>query len=60
MTATTKTATPQTETWEAWLDGKRDEAVTFEVPMDGAFDVAYAGALALGVEVCEELNVRRA
>jgi hypothetical protein len=50
----------QTETWEAWLDGKRDESVTFEVPVEGTFDVAEAGAAALGVEVCEELNVQRA
>ena len=48
-----------TETWEAWIDGKRDESVTFEAPVDGTFDVAEAGAIALGIEVCEELNVQR-
>lgn len=51
--------TATTETWEAWVDGKRDESVTFEVPLAGTFDVAQAGADALGIEVCEELNVRR-
>jgi hypothetical protein len=50
----------ETETWIAWLDGKRDEAVTFEVPLGGTFDVAEAGAAALGVDVSENLNVQRA
>ncbi|MDZ4253223.1 MAG: hypothetical protein U1A72_11715 [Sulfuritalea sp.] len=51
----------QTETWRAWLDGKRDEAVTFEVPIAvTTYDVADAGARALGIDVCEELNVERA
>lgn len=49
----------QTETWIAWLDGKKGEAVEFEVPLGGTFDVADAGATALGIDVCEELNVAR-
>lgn len=48
------------EKWIAWLDGKRDDAVEFDVPLDGTFDVAEAGAFALGIDVCEELNVARA
>ena len=56
----TNTQAAETETWEAWLDGKRDEAVEFQVPVGGTFDVAAAGAQALGVEVSEELNVARA
>ena len=49
-----------TESWVAWLDGKRDEAVKFDAPVCGTFDIAFAGAAALGIEVCEELNVARA
>lgn len=49
----------ETETWEAWLDGKRDEAMHFEAPAFGTFDIADAGAAALGVDVCDELNVAR-
>jgi hypothetical protein len=50
-----------TETWIAWIDGHKDEAVEFEVPFESpdSFDVAQAGADALGVDVCEELNVQR-
>ena len=44
--------------WEAWLDGQRDNAVTFIVPTSGSIDVAEAGAEALGVDVCPALNVR--
>ena len=44
--------------WEAWLDGQRDNAVTFTVSTGGSVDVAEAGAEALGVDVCSELNVR--
>lgn len=47
------------EVWEAWLDGRRDEAERFLVPEGGTFDVAEAGARALGVEISEELNVAR-
>lgn len=47
------------EVWEAWEDGKRDEAERFLVPLGGTFDVAQAGADALGVEVSEALNVAR-
>ena len=54
------TNTAETETWETWLDGHRDDAVRFEVPLEGLFDVAEAGASALGIDVCEELNVARA
>lgn len=48
------------ETWAAWLDGS-DEVVYFEVPADipGGFDVAQAGAEALGVDVCDALNVAK-
>lgn len=59
MNATTTTQAAETETWEAWLDGKRDEAVQFEVPLTGTYDVAEAGASALCIDVCEELNVAR-
>lgn len=52
-------AAAETETWEAWIDGKRDEAVQFEAPVGGTFDIAAAGAAALGIDVCEELNVAR-
>jgi hypothetical protein len=49
-----------TETWIAWIDGQRDEAVEFEVSLDGQpFDVAQAGADALNIDVCEALNVAR-
>ena len=48
------------ETWEAWMDGARESAVTFTVPLAGTFDFAEAGAKALGVDVCAELNVSRA
>lgn len=49
------------EVWTAWEDGARDDAVTFLVPLNGeAFDVADAGAQALGVDVSERLNVERA
>ena len=58
-TNTTSAASIETETWEAWLDGKRGDAVQFEVPLAGTFDVAEAGARALGIDVCEELNVER-
>lgn len=60
MTKTTTAAATATETWIAWLDGNRDEAVEFQVPLAHPFDVAQAGADALGVDVCEELNVQRA
>ena len=59
MTAANTTQAAATETWEAWVDGKRDEAVQFEAPVGGACDIAEAGAAALGIEVCEELNVAR-
>ena len=47
------------EVWEAWEDGRRDEAERFLVPEGGTFDVAQAGARALGVDVSESLNVAR-
>lgn len=47
------------EVWKAWVDGKRDEAVEFLVPEGATFDVAAAGADALGVDVSESLNVQR-
>jgi hypothetical protein len=49
----------QNETWMAWIDGREDEAVVFLVPLDGTYDVAEAGAVALGVDVSEQLNVAR-
>lgn len=51
----------ETETWIAWLDGKKAEAVEFNMPFESPkrFDIAQAGADALGVEVCEKLNVKR-
>lgn len=47
------------EVWQAWIDGAREEAVEFLVPLAGTTDVAERGANALGVEVSEELNVDR-
>lgn len=48
------------ETWLAWIDGFEDQAVEFSVPVAGTYDVAQAGADALGVAVSEQLNVARA
>lgn len=48
-----------TETWIAWVDGSKNEAVEFQVPIGGTFDVAQAGADALGIDVCESLNVAK-
>lgn len=47
------------ELWEAWLDGKKADAVEFLVPAGYCCDIAEEGARALDVELCEELNVRR-
>jgi predicted component of type VI protein secretion system len=47
-----------TETYEAWIDGAREDAVRFEV--SPGEDVVAAGASALDVEVSESLNVARA
>lgn len=47
------------EAWEAWEDGKRDESVIFLVPIGGTYDIASAGAEALGVDVSEYLNVSK-
>ena len=49
----------EVEKWEAWLDGQRSAAVEFYAPVGETFDIAEAGAAALGMEVCEELNVQR-
>jgi hypothetical protein len=51
----------QMDTWVAWLAGNKDGAVAFYVPAQSPeqFNVAQAGADALGVEVSEELNVQR-
>ena len=49
----------EAEKWEAWLDGQRSCSVNFYAPVGGTFDIAQAGAEALGVEVCEELNTQR-
>jgi len=50
--------TVQVEAWKAWVDGSNVE-VEFFAPVDGNFDIAEAGARALGIEVSEELNVER-
>ena len=50
----------KTETWKAWTDNDPENFATFEVPLGGTCDVADAGAMALGIDVCEELNVARA
>lgn len=51
---------PETEYWEAWLDGATaDERVTFEVDAGRPCDIASVAAAVLGVEVSEALNVRR-
>ena len=49
----------EVEEWEAWMDGDRDGAARFFAPVAGPFDIAEAGAKALGVDVCAELNVAR-
>ena len=49
----------ETEEWEAWEDGARDDAVRFIIPAGGVVDIAEAGAAALGVDVSERLNVDR-
>ena len=49
----------EVEVWEAWVDGKRDEAVRFLVSKGGAYDIASAGADALGVELSDSINVQR-
>ena len=49
----------ETESWEAWLDGKREDAAAFTLPVGGVHNVVEAGAAALGVEVTEALNVAR-
>jgi hypothetical protein len=48
-----------TETFIAWLDGQESNAVEFEAPVQSTFDIAQAAADALGVDVCDELNVKR-
>lgn len=47
------------EVWQAWLDGQKDDAERFFVPLGGTADVAELGANALGVDVSEALNVAR-
>lgn len=52
--------TTPNETWQAWIDGGKAEAVLFTIPADAiTFDVAQAGADALGIDVCDALNVER-
>ena len=52
--------THNTETWLAWIDGNEAEAIEFTIPADAiTFDVAQAGADALGIDICEALNVKR-
>lgn len=48
----------EVEQWEAWEDGRRDEAVQYWVPCLGGDPVA-TGADMLGVEVTDALNVER-
>ena len=53
-------AAQQNETWLAWVDGNEAEALEFTAPADAiTFDVAQAGADALGIDICETLNVKR-
>lgn len=47
------------ERWLAWADGRQDDAVEFLVPIGGTFDVAEAGANALGIDVSDVLNVKK-
>jgi len=48
------------ETWLAWVDGNEAETIEFTIPADAiTFDVAQAGADALGIDICEALNVKR-
>lgn len=47
------------ELWEAWLDDDHENGVAFEVPRYGKFDIVEAAAAALGIDVCESINVRR-
>lgn len=49
----------EVEEWAAWEDGEKDGAVSFFAPSSGTFDIAEAGARALGVDVSESLNVSR-
>ena len=49
----------EVEAWTAWVDGDKIGAVEFFAPVGGTFDIAEAGAAALGVEVSEQLNVSR-
>lgn len=52
--------THNTETWRAWIDGNEAEALEFTIPADAiTCDVAQAGADALGIDICEALNVKR-
>lgn len=48
-----------TEIWTAWIDGEESEAVEFEAPAQGTFDIAQAAADALNIDVCDALNVKR-
>ena len=51
----------EVEEWNAWIDGsKSEDAATFYVPVGSVSDIAEEGAKALGIDVCEELNVERA
>jgi hypothetical protein len=47
----------EVQTWEAWIDGERDDSVLFTVYIGE--DVVEAGASALNVRVSESLNVRK-
>ena len=47
----------EVQTWEAWLDGERDQSVLFTVYPNE--EVVEAGASALNVRVTESLNVLR-
>lgn len=48
----------EVEQWEAWEDGRRDEAVRYWVACLGG-DPVTTGADMLGVEVSDALNVER-
>ena len=48
-----------TEIWEAWLEGDRENGVVFEVACSDKFDIVEIAALTMGIDVCESINVRR-
>lgn len=47
------------EVWQAWIDGNKDNAECFFVPVAGTHDVAELAASALGCDVGVDLNMER-